>query len=60
MGQEVTGKLQEEFSAEENGKLRMNNGLWVAYREDLGSKKNFNKIPPGIDAIARKPEELVA
>lgn len=29
VGWEVTGKLHEEFSAEKNGKLKINNGLWI-------------------------------
>lgn len=56
---DVTGKVQE-FSPEENGTLRMNNGIWVAYREDLWSQQDLNKIPPGGYAIVRESEELVA
>lgn len=46
--------------AEENRKLRINNGLWVACREDLRSKQNLNKIPSGDYAILKEIEELVA
>lgn len=60
MGQGVTGKLHEDFGAEENGKLRINNGLWVACREDLRSKQNLNKVPSGDYSIVREIEELVA
>lgn len=40
--------------------MRINNGLWLAYREDLWSKQNLNKKPSGIYTIVREPEELVA
>lgn len=46
------------FSTEENGKLRIN--IWVAYREDLWSKQNLNKMHPGVYAIVREPEEFIA
>ena len=60
MWQDVTGKFHEAFGAEENGNLRINNGLWVACREDLRSKQNLNKIPSGDYAIVTETEELVA
>ena len=57
--QKLIEKLHEEFSAEENGKVRMNNGLWVDCREGLRSRWNLNKIPSGY-AIVREMEQSVA
>lgn len=58
--QKLIEKLCEEFSAEENGKVRMNNGLWVDCREGLRSRWNLNKIPSGGYAIVREMEQSVA
>lgn len=58
--QKLIEKLYEELSAEENGKVRMNNGLWVEGGEGLRSRWNLDKIPSGGYATVREMEESVA
>lgn len=55
--QKLIEKLYEELSAEKNGKLRINNGLWVDHRESLRSRWNLYKISSGSYAIVTEIKE---
>lgn len=58
--QKLINKLHEELNAEENGKVRMNNGLRVDCREGPRSTWDFNELSSGGYAIVRELEESVA